>query len=86
MGSIPGNASTREADVLLAIGTKFSDRITSSYRRGVTFNIPPKSLPEPNDFQPFDLQVSEEWNRQIAPIIAAVAAAEQNCRCLQPLS
>jgi thiamine pyrophosphate-dependent acetolactate synthase large subunit-like protein len=81
MGSIPGNASTREADVLLAIGTKFSDRITSSYRRGVTFNIPPKSLPEPNDFQPFDLQVSEEGNRQIAPIIAAVAAAEQNCRC-----
>ena len=44
MGSIPGNASTREADVLLAIGTKFSDRITSSYRRGVTFNIPPTKV------------------------------------------
>jgi acetolactate synthase-1/2/3 large subunit len=44
MGSIPGNASTREADVLLAVGTKFSDRITSSYRRGVTFNIPPTKI------------------------------------------
>ena len=44
MGSIPGNASTREADVLLAIGTKFSDRITSSYRRGVTFSIPPTKV------------------------------------------
>jgi acetolactate synthase I/II/III large subunit len=44
MGSIPGNASTREADVLLAIGTKFSDRITSSYKRGVTFNIPPTKV------------------------------------------
>jgi acetolactate synthase I/II/III large subunit len=44
MGSIPGNASTRQADVLLAIGTKFSDRITSSYRRGVTFNVPPTKI------------------------------------------
>ena len=40
MGSIPGNAVTRTADVILAIGCRFSDRVTSSYRPGVTFSIP----------------------------------------------
>ncbi len=39
MGSISGNAMTRQADVILAVGCRFSDRITSSYRPGVTFNI-----------------------------------------------
>jgi acetolactate synthase-1/2/3 large subunit len=44
MGSIPGNAVTRLADVILAVGCRFSDRITSSYRPGVTFAIPPTKL------------------------------------------
>jgi acetolactate synthase-1/2/3 large subunit len=44
MGSIPGNAVTRSADVILAVGCRFSDRITSSYRPGVTFDIPPTKL------------------------------------------
>jgi acetolactate synthase I/II/III large subunit len=44
LGSIPGNALTRSADVLLAVGCRFSDRITSSYRPGVTFEIPPTKL------------------------------------------
>ena len=44
LGSIPGNACTREADVILAIGCRFSDRITSSYRPGVTFDIPKTKL------------------------------------------
>ena len=44
MGSIPGNAMTRGADVILALGCRFSDRITSSYRPGVTFEIPPTKL------------------------------------------
>jgi acetolactate synthase I/II/III large subunit len=44
LGSIPGNACTREADVILAVGCRFSDRITSSYRPGVTFDIPKTKL------------------------------------------
>ena len=44
LGSIPGNEMTREADVILAIGCRFSDRVTSSYRPGVTFNIPDTKL------------------------------------------
>jgi acetolactate synthase-1/2/3 large subunit len=35
---------TRNADVILAVGCRFSDRVTSSYRPGVTFNIPPTKL------------------------------------------
>lgn len=44
LGSIPGNAMTRSADVLLAIGCRFSDRITSSYKQGITFDIPNTKL------------------------------------------
>ncbi len=44
MGSIPGNGMTRTADVILAVGCRFSDRVTSSYRPGVTFNIPETKL------------------------------------------
>lgn len=44
LGSIPGNAMTRSADVLLAIGCRFSDRITSSYKQGITFDIPKTRL------------------------------------------
>jgi acetolactate synthase-1/2/3 large subunit len=44
MGSISGNGVTRSADVILAIGCRFSDRVTSSYRPGVTFNIPDTKL------------------------------------------
>jgi acetolactate synthase I/II/III large subunit len=44
LGSIPGNAMAREADVILCIGCRFSDRITSSYKPGVTFDIPKSKL------------------------------------------
>lgn len=38
-GSISGNTMTRKADVILAVGCRFSDRVTSSYRPDITFNI-----------------------------------------------
>jgi len=44
IGSLVGNELAREADVILAIGVTFSDETTSSYVRGVTFNIPPTKL------------------------------------------
>jgi acetolactate synthase-1/2/3 large subunit len=44
MGSISGNGVTTTADVILAVGCRFSDRVTSSYRPGVTFNIPDTKL------------------------------------------
>jgi acetolactate synthase-1/2/3 large subunit len=43
-GTTCGNALARSADVLLAVGTRFADESTSSYRHGVTYAIPPTSL------------------------------------------
>jgi acetolactate synthase-1/2/3 large subunit len=44
LGSISGNTLSREADVILAVGCRFTDRTSSSFRRDVTFNIPPTKL------------------------------------------
>jgi len=43
-GSTSGNAVTRDADVVLAIGCRFTDWSTCSFRKGVTFAIPPTAL------------------------------------------
>lgn len=43
-GTTCGNALTRSADVLLAVGMRFADESTSSYRHGVTYAIPPARL------------------------------------------
>jgi acetolactate synthase I/II/III large subunit len=44
VGTAMSNKLTQEADVLFAIGVTFSDETTSSYKRGVTFDIPPTKL------------------------------------------
>ena len=43
-GTACGNALTAGADVLLAVGMRFADETTSSYRHGVTYAIPPTRL------------------------------------------
>ncbi|MBU6424613.1 MAG: thiamine pyrophosphate-binding protein, partial [Chloroflexi bacterium] len=43
-GTYPANAATRNADVILAIGTRFDDRATSSWLPGFTYRIPPTEL------------------------------------------
>lgn len=43
-GTHCGNHFARTADVLLAVGCRFADETTSSYRHGTTFNIPPTRL------------------------------------------
>ncbi|MCP4537153.1 MAG: thiamine pyrophosphate-binding protein [Chloroflexi bacterium] len=43
-GTTCGNALTSNADVLLAVGMRFADESTSSYRHGVTYAIPPTRL------------------------------------------
>jgi acetolactate synthase-1/2/3 large subunit len=43
-GTTCGNALTANADVLLAVGMRFADESTSSYRHGVTYAIPPTRL------------------------------------------
>src|SRR6476661_3283218 len=55
MGSIPGNRMTTQADVILAVGCRFSDRITSSYKEGITFNIPSKTKLVQIDIDGFEI-------------------------------
>ncbi|MDW8103197.1 MAG: thiamine pyrophosphate-binding protein [Anaerolineae bacterium] len=43
-GTTCGNALAAQADVILAIGMRFADESTSSYRRGVSYAIPPARL------------------------------------------
>ncbi len=43
-GTACGNALASSADVLLALGCRFADETTSSYRRGVSFSIPETRL------------------------------------------
>ena len=43
-GTTCGNLLTRRADVILAVGCRFADEATSSYRRGLSFSIPPTKL------------------------------------------
>jgi acetolactate synthase-1/2/3 large subunit len=43
-GTTCGNALTAQADVILAVGMRFADESTSSYRHGVTYAIPPTKL------------------------------------------
>jgi acetolactate synthase-1/2/3 large subunit len=43
-GSLPANGCTRDADVLLALGTRFDDRVSSGWVPGYTFTIPPTRL------------------------------------------
>jgi acetolactate synthase-1/2/3 large subunit len=54
LGSISGNTLAREADVILSVGCRFTDRTASSFRRGVTFEIPPTKLIQV-DLDPYEI-------------------------------
>ena len=43
-GTLVGNQMSRSADLILAIGTRFSEQTSSSYAPGRSFNIPPTKL------------------------------------------
>ena len=43
-GTICGNHMTREADVILAVGTRFAEQTCSSYVPGQSFSIPPTRI------------------------------------------
>ena len=43
-GTLPGNAMSSTADVIVAIGCRFTDWSASSYAQGVTFSMPPGKL------------------------------------------
>ncbi|MGH3069582.1 MAG: thiamine pyrophosphate-binding protein [Streptosporangiaceae bacterium] len=65
-GTFAANKAARTADVLLALGTRFDDRATSSWIPGVTFSIPPTRLIHV-DIDP------QEIGRNYPPTLAVIA-------------
>jgi acetolactate synthase I/II/III large subunit len=65
-GTYAANKAARTADVILALGTRFDDRTTSSWLPGVTFAIPPTRLIHV-DIDP------QEIGRNYPPTLAIIA-------------
>ena len=68
-GSYMANAACRNADVILALVTRFDDRATSAWLPGFTYSIPPTKLIHV-DIDP------QELGRNYKPAIAMVADAK----------
>ncbi len=68
-GVYPSNRATRGCDVVLALGTRFGDRSSSSWRVGATHNIPPQKLIH------VDIDPSQ-FGRNYPPALGIVAAAK----------
>jgi acetolactate synthase-1/2/3 large subunit len=43
-GTLCGNHFSREADVILAVGTRFAEQTASSYKHGESFSVPPTRI------------------------------------------
>ncbi len=69
-GSYMANAGCRNADVILALGTRFDDRATSAWLPGLTYRIPPAKLIH------VDID-SNEIGRNFQPAIGIIADARQ---------
>ena len=67
-GSYPANAACRNADVILALGTRFDDRATSAWLPGFTYSIPPSKLIH------VDIDASE-IGKNFVPTVAIVGDA-----------
>ena len=69
-GTYAANKAARSADVILALGTRFDDRATSSWIPGVTYSIPPSRLIHV-DIDP------QEIGRNYQPDLAVIADAAE---------
>jgi acetolactate synthase I/II/III large subunit len=69
-GTYAANKAARTADVILALGTRFDDRATSSWIPGVTYSIPPTRLIHV-DIDP------QEFGRNYEPELAVIADAAE---------
>jgi acetolactate synthase-1/2/3 large subunit len=74
-GVYPSNRATRGCDVVLALGTRFGDRSSSSWRPGATHNIPPQQLIHV-DIDP------GQFGRNYPPALGIVASAKTFVRQL----
>ena len=82
-GTIPGNAIASEADVLVAIGCRFTDWSASSYRQGTSFSIPPGKLihidvdpAEIGKNYPVDVGIVADAQAAVAAIVEVLNGAQ----------
>lgn len=83
-GTSVGNAVTVSADVILAVGCRFTDLTASSFRHGVTFSIPPTKLIH-LDIDP--AEIGKNFETEIGLLGDArqgLAALGEACRALGP--
>jgi acetolactate synthase-1/2/3 large subunit len=81
-GTTCGNHLTTHADVLLAVGVRFADKATSSYRPGYSFTIPPTRLIHV-DIDPYEIGknypaevgIAGDARAVLEDLLAAIAAA-----------
>jgi acetolactate synthase-1/2/3 large subunit len=76
-----GNHMTRNADVLLAVGVRFADKATCSYKPGETFSIPPSRLIhidiDPNEIgknYPVEIGIVADAKAALTALVEAVQA------------
>lgn len=69
-GTYAANKAARTADLIIALGTRFDDRASSSWIPGVTFSIPPTKLIHV-DIDP------QEIGRNYRPTLAVIADAAE---------
>ncbi|HXF38035.1 MAG TPA: thiamine pyrophosphate-binding protein [Actinomycetota bacterium] len=77
-----GNELARSADVLLAVGCRFVDWSSSSFRRGVTFSIPPTTLIQV-DIDP--LEIGKNYPAEVGLVADARAALEDLLAAIEDL-
>ncbi|MBC5806492.1 MAG: acetolactate synthase [Candidatus Eremiobacter antarcticus] len=83
LGSVSGNTLAREADVILSIGCRFTDRTASSFRRGVTFDIPPTKLIQ-IDLDPYE--IGKNYAVELGIVGDAKATLADLLLCLRDLA
>ena len=83
-GTTCGNHVASTADVLLAVGCRFADETTSSYRKKVSFDIPPTRLIhidiDPTEIgknYPVEMGVTGDAKMVLAQIISALKEIEK---------
>ncbi|HXP16073.1 MAG TPA: thiamine pyrophosphate-dependent enzyme, partial [Terriglobales bacterium] len=79
-GSLPGNNTAANADVVMSLGCRFTDWSSSSYRKGVTFSIPDAKLVQvdidPREIgknYPAEVGIAADCKLVLADILAGIS-------------
>lgn len=86
-GTTAGNGVAAAADVLLAVGCRFTDWSASSYRQGISFSLPPGKLIQididPNEIgknYPVEVGILADAKPALAALAATVTARSEDER------